>query len=69
MSNKNVPPPKRYISAYQRWFCPNCAELVETIEDSGVAKVRCRKCGLLMTKTHINRRKEMLELVIPHREN
>lgn len=51
----------------QRWYCPNCAELIIAYTSSDEsAKARCKKCGLLMKKRKINRRNDVIELVMPH---
>lgn len=56
-----------YTVDIQRWYCPNCAELITAYTSSdGSAKARCKKCGVLMTKTRINRRNDVIELVMPH---
>lgn len=56
-----------YTVDIQRWYCPNCAELITAYTSSdGSAKARCKKCGVLMTKKSINRRNDVIELVMPH---
>ena len=58
---------KGYTAEIQRWYCPNCAELITAYTSSdGSAKARCKKCGVLMTKKSINRRNDVIELVMPH---
>lgn len=53
---------------FRRWFCPNCSELI-VVSDGEDNKVsaRCRKCGVLMIKTHLNHRHDIIELRMPHR--
>lgn len=52
----------------QRWFCPNCSELIIAYQDeNGKAKKRCRNCGAAMTRYKKKRGTNIIEITEPER--
>ena len=50
----------------QKWYCPNCSELIIAYNDSsGKAKKRCCQCGVAMVKYQKTRHVNVIEAVEP----
>jgi ribosomal protein S27AE len=50
----------------QKWYCPNCSELIIAYNDSsGKAKKRCCRCGVAMVKYQKTRHVNVIEVVDP----
>lgn len=64
---ENIKHKKEGFDATQdKWFCPNCAELVFGYKDeNGQTKVRCPKCGTAMTKYKKSRTTITIEVRAP----
>ncbi|MBP3792404.1 MAG: hypothetical protein ILA24_00005 [Ruminococcus sp.] len=55
-----------YNLKVQRWYCPNCSALLEGYEDSsGRTRIKCPRCGTVMTKYRQSRQFDILELRVP----
>ena len=52
----------------QKWFCPNCSELIVAYPDaSGKARKRCCNCGAAMTRYKKKRGTNVIEVTEPER--
>ena len=56
----------RYKVKSQKWYCPNCAALLQAYEDSdGKARVKCPQCKVQMTKHKSSRQFDIIEMRTP----
>lgn len=55
----------RYKLKIQKWYCPNCSELIESYEDENkVSETVCPKCGAVIKKIRHSRHHQVIDIVM-----
>lgn len=65
MYDNDVYKTTRYRVKSQKWYCPNCAELIVADENSKkTAKAQCQNCGAVITKIRHSRHHHVIDIVM-----